>query len=1076
MEITLLSAGAGSGKTYRLTGEMTKLLQGQVRASGIIATTFTKKAAAELQERVRVKLLEEGMMDAANDLGAAMIGTVHSIGTRLLQRFAFEAGVSPLVEIIADGDGQRLFNESLSQVLTENRIETLNLLADRLGLTKRDKGNSEDDYDWRKNIHDITDVARANNFGIDVLEKSKLLSWQQFERFLPEVKQIDLQTLNNRLSFHLEQAIAAIDNNEIDSTAVTKNAAIEYRNYANQLKSRGELYWHEWVKISKISPGAKSKELVQELKEFALTHDECPQFRTDVKGFIDLVFDIAMQALQEFEQYKKKRGLIDYTDMETYISRLLKNETVIETLKEELDLLLVDEFQDTSPIQLDIFLQLSRLAKHSIWVGDPKQSIYGFRGADPAMMKAIIDQTGGVKPENILDHSWRSREDLVNSVNAIFVKAFTQYPSEQIALNAVRTRDKEPEDMPLAMHHWHFKSDLNEKRVPGKPWLENCISTQIGVILAQKLPILPKNSKEWRPLQAGDIAILCRSNTACTLMAESLHKAGLKASIARAGLMDTAEAKLILACMKYLLSPSDALSVAEIRLLASDESLEAIVDDRLLYLEQVKEVEADSNAPKAVRWAEENPILLSLNELRPRTADLSASEILNMVVDELDLRRIVIQFGNAPQRLDNVDRLRAYALDYESACTRLHSAASLGGFLLWLAQLGSSGGDTQGSGESPDAIKVLTYHKSKGLEYPLTICHNLDGKLRENIWGVNLVAETREIDLDNILGNRWLRFWVNPYNDQLGTTRLESNLHLSDEWKLATQQALEEEARLLYVGLTRARDYLVFPTTVQPTKWLNRVFNKGDETTPTLLSFMDETPFYWKDRVVNIANQEVYMAKDFPTVKNEEGVISFHADRLGKKLHYAHRIDPYNEMADNSTPNVGEPIVFAPTFEIETWNEDQIAAIQKVLQSIFLADSLKLKDEDRINIVHKQLEIRQIDINLLNSSFLLAQSSSFLTWIKNDLQPLQLDRCMTLKTMLQNRLLEIEVDFIVTTQTEIIVLKYQSSTTANKGLKIMALANIPLLGWLKKVLPTVDNQRVRLFFVSVMEGSIVEVF
>jgi ATP-dependent helicase/nuclease subunit A len=80
MNITLLSAGAGSGKTFRLTGEMTQLLKGQVRASGIIATTFTKKAAAELQERVRVRLLEEGMTDAANDLGAAMIGTVHSWG------------------------------------------------------------------------------------------------------------------------------------------------------------------------------------------------------------------------------------------------------------------------------------------------------------------------------------------------------------------------------------------------------------------------------------------------------------------------------------------------------------------------------------------------------------------------------------------------------------------------------------------------------------------------------------------------------------------------------------------------------------------------------------------------------------------------------------------------------------------------------------------------------------------------------------------------------------------------------------------------------------------------------------
>ncbi|HNM26759.1 MAG TPA: UvrD-helicase domain-containing protein, partial [Saprospiraceae bacterium] len=90
MNITVLSAGAGSGKTYTLTGRLVELLSGGVRPSGILATTFTKKAAAELQERVRVRLLEAGQTEAANELGQALIGTVHSIGVRLLQRFAFE--------------------------------------------------------------------------------------------------------------------------------------------------------------------------------------------------------------------------------------------------------------------------------------------------------------------------------------------------------------------------------------------------------------------------------------------------------------------------------------------------------------------------------------------------------------------------------------------------------------------------------------------------------------------------------------------------------------------------------------------------------------------------------------------------------------------------------------------------------------------------------------------------------------------------------------------------------------------------------------------------------------------------
>ena len=95
MNLRIISAGAGSGKTYRLTSEMVALLEKGVRASGVITTTFTKKAAAELQERVRVRLLEEGLSEQADQLANALIGTVHGLGVRLLQRFAYEAGVYP---------------------------------------------------------------------------------------------------------------------------------------------------------------------------------------------------------------------------------------------------------------------------------------------------------------------------------------------------------------------------------------------------------------------------------------------------------------------------------------------------------------------------------------------------------------------------------------------------------------------------------------------------------------------------------------------------------------------------------------------------------------------------------------------------------------------------------------------------------------------------------------------------------------------------------------------------------------------------------------------------------------------
>ncbi len=1070
LNLTVISAGAGSGKTYALTGRMTALLQSGVRASGILATTFTQKSAAELQERVRVRLLEAGLTEAANDLGSALIGTVHSIGARLLQRFAFEAGVSPLVEIIADGDEQRLFNESLAQTLTAARIETMNRLADALGLTKKTMG---DPYDWRSTIRQLTDVARANNFSREVLALSKARSWESFAQLLPPAQDTTIVQWNNRLLAHIDQTVAALEANEADQTKVTRDALETLRNAQNQLKWRGELYWHEWVKISKTTVGAKSKEVFEPLKAFVLTHDEHQQFQADVKSFIDTVFDIAMDALYEYEQYKKKRGLIDYTDMETYVSRLLRHEGVRATMQAELDLLLVDEFQDTSPIQLDIFLQMSRLARHSIWVGDPKQSIYGFRGAEPALMQAIIGATGGVQPENILTHSWRSRPDLVHAVNAIFTKSFAALPPEQVALQPAFDEPETARAAAPALIHWHFKSELDERKSPGQPWLENCIAAQIKVLLERGVSVYAKNRKSQRPAQPGDIAVLCRNNDECARMAESLHRAGLKAALSRAGLLATPEARLALACLKYLLSASDRLSAAEIQLISGHKTLEEVIDDRLQWLH--RDNPAANFAPAASDTSDEPPSLLrQLNALRPRCADLSAAEILDAALDELDLRRIAAQLGNPAQRLDNLDRLRRYALDYESACNRLHSAASLSGFLLWLNHLADSDQDWQGSGESADAVRIVTYHRSKGLEYPIAICHSLDQSLREQVWGLNLVAESAEPDLDNILGNRWLRFWVNPYADQLGKTRLEGQLHDSEAWHKARRHALDEEARLLYVGLTRARDYLIFPTAMKGTRWLNRVFNSGDETIPTLDPHSDETPFIWKGEVLHAQTEVIYQPKDFPESTEREPPFYFHAPRKGKLASAPMPlfINPLTEMPSRREYVPGTPHAFANELE---WKGEWSRELQHTLVAFLQADDPQLPYEMRLAAARHQLNTRQTAENLQPES-LLRQSTALREWAQRQFAPVRAVAPYPFEAWRGQRFLRVEADLLFENDRTVALCRFAPFAEGMKKWEEVAKGQTPCAAWLSQLAERAfPGKTIGVWLIFGAEGQVVEV-
>ena len=716
--LKLISAGAGSGKTYRLTQEMAGLLtDGSVRPSGIIATTFTKRAAAELKERVRVKLLREGMTQEANALSGALIGTVHGLGVKLLRRFAYEAGVSPQVDIIGDGDDQRLFNLSMAAVIDLDQIRRIELLCDKLGLSR----NGEK-YNWRKDVLGLVEIIRGNNFQAADIKRSKDNSWHTLRLFLPPpAENLTLEQYHTRIQRVLKETYEALYANDGDGTKKTETAAGNLRSLLRTLKQRDYLPWLEYAKMGRYEKevGAKSRELVADLVALGEQHAALPAFQEDLRGYQDLIFDCAAASIKEYDTYKKNRGRIDYTDMEVLVLKLLDHPSVQETLTRELDLLMVDEFQDTSPIQLAIFLRLSQLAKQSIWVGDPKQSIYGFRGAEPRLMAAVMNANGTIDPANIQTDSWRSREDIVYTCNSLFVSAFPEFKPAEVALDPVRRR-KGSKFSPVesaelseqsGLIHWHF--EVEGKGRYRKDFMYATLSKAIRELLANPPAILPKGATEERPLRAGDIAVLCRANYTCNEVAEAISRQGINAAIQRTGLLATAESTLLLACLKYMLNGSDSLSVAEIMLFGGRRPLAEIIDHRLDYL---------GTEGEKPNWGAGEELLQQLDGLRDITSEHSTSEMLNLVLERTDLRRIAAAWGDGEQRLGNLDELRRLAVAYEDNCHRQHRAASLGGYLLYLDQLIRDGQDKQGASERPDAVNVLTYHRSKGLEWPAVIC------------------------------------------------------------------------------------------------------------------------------------------------------------------------------------------------------------------------------------------------------------------------------------------------------------------------------------------------------------------
>ncbi|NJN51046.1 MAG: UvrD-helicase domain-containing protein [Gammaproteobacteria bacterium] len=159
LQVKFISAGAGSGKTYRLTQELERALTADgIDPARVVGTTFTVKAAAELNDRVRARLIASGQGRLAERLSEGLIGTVHSVCERLLKRFAFELGLSPALNVVSLEDAERFFAQALDQSLDTTRVRQMNGVARRLEID-----------DWQGAVKRLVDAARSNDVSTQAL-------------------------------------------------------------------------------------------------------------------------------------------------------------------------------------------------------------------------------------------------------------------------------------------------------------------------------------------------------------------------------------------------------------------------------------------------------------------------------------------------------------------------------------------------------------------------------------------------------------------------------------------------------------------------------------------------------------------------------------------------------------------------------------------------------------------------------------------------------------------------------------------------------------------------------------------
>jgi len=333
---------------------------------------------------------------------------------------------------------------------------------------------------------------------------------------------------------------------------------------------------------------------------------------------------------------------------------------------------------------------------------------------------------------------------------------------------------------------------------------------------------------EDRDISAGDIAILSRSNDECEKISQALNRAGIKASVAQGELLATQECTLALAALRYMADQQDSVAMAEIVCYSAHHQAHDGWMQKLLQ------------APDQARleWAAD-PLMQRLESASKRSIYLTPLESLEMTMAAIDVERMIYAWGNEAQRISNLDQLRAACDAYQDRCKSRRGAATITGFLTGLY---SEAELKQADGTGSDTVKVMTYHKSKGLEWPVVVLASLNKPSRNNLFGV-AVRAANDFSVDEPLAGRSIHFWPWPYGTKKSAPDLMACVEGADIASETADQAMRESQRVFYVGLTRARDGLVLARETDrygrvSHKWLDEMVDKDGNA---IMSFDDDS-------------------------------------------------------------------------------------------------------------------------------------------------------------------------------------------------------------------------------------------
>ncbi|HHT9116087.1 MAG TPA: UvrD-helicase domain-containing protein, partial [Candidatus Wunengus californicus] len=822
----VVTAGAGTGKTTLLVNRMLHLLLGHKRFQTeespilrIVAMTFTEKAASEMKIRLMQELekivsfingytsqgdekkteellsdirdlyqtthgeIERRAKKALEDIDKALIGTIHSFAAYILRLYPIESGVVPGF-VVDEGD---LFDELFDKEWTQ-------WLETELAL------NSTHANIW-KNVLKRLDIEPLREFA------------KQLSGFAIPLDSLTVKTDNKLNVFSLIDPLISKALNIIPSCEKPNN------NLLTQLKELLKIF--KAIKIEGVSPlnnleydldknpsEAKAgwpdegflaaQELVKEC------HVLLKKLKTVDEAFVATTIGLILPFAKAFRQTYLSQGYVSFDGLLTLTRDLLQNKAyryIREKLKSELRAILVDEFQDTDPIQYEIVLFLSEALGHYsrdarkvtlepgklFIVGDPKQSIYSFRRADIEAYEHVVKQVCGNDETLRLQENFRSHAGIIEVVNQLFYgRVMVEQPGLQpryipIHANRQKKYPSQKVEIVLVLDKEGEELKADEAREAEAEWIARWITKHVDNEVIQGT--LAENT--LRKLKYKDVALLLRAFTQVRPYVEALKRYGIPYIVEGEKYFYTTQEILdFMNLLRVVENPHDTIALVGIL-----RSPIVGLTDREIY--ELKDSSLEKLSPD-LKVIVEN-FYDFLRKVHARAGTIPVSQLITEIIDSTHIAEITACAWHGEQKLANIWKLYQMACDMEQS-----EGISLKTFI---ERIKTRIKEAREEGESPlsdetlDVVKILTIHKSKGLEFPVVIFGNLHGEVKkDNETQDALVFDWTSSTTGIVIGR--------------GNQQVRNFQSIVIEKKL-NDRSWEEEKRVLYVAMTRAKERLI---------------------------------------------------------------------------------------------------------------------------------------------------------------------------------------------------------------------------------------------------------------------------